>query len=288
MENNSLKIFLEINRYNYIFFVGKKNENENFKIIYQSEISSEGIENNKIYDLEKTYNKIKKEVYIIEKKLNYVFKEIILILDYFNPTFINLTGYKKLNGSQVSRENITYILNTLKSCVEEVEPKKKVMHIFNSKFYLDDKKIENLPLGLFGEFYSHELSFILTSTDDYNNLKNIFDKCRLKIKKILIKSFVNGVNISENHKNIDTFFYFEINDNHSKVFFFENNSLQFEQNFSFGTDIIIQDISKITSLNLKDVKKILEKIENIKDGMLGAELIDNDLHNNSLRKIKKN
>ena len=41
------------------------------------------------------------------------------------------------------------------------------MHIFNSKFYLDDKKIENLPLGLFGEFYSHELSFILTSTDDY-------------------------------------------------------------------------------------------------------------------------
>ena len=141
MENNSLKIFLEINRYNYIFFVGKKNENENFKIIYQSEISSEGIENNKIYDLEKTYNKIKKEVYIIEKKLNYVFKEIILILDYFNPTFINLTGYKKLNGSQVSRENITYILNTLKSCVEEVEPKKKVMHIFNSKFYLDDKKI---------------------------------------------------------------------------------------------------------------------------------------------------
>ena len=125
MENNSLKIFLEINRYNYIFFVGKKNENENFKIIYQSEISSEGIENNKIYDLEKTYNKIKKEVYIIEKKLNYVFKEIILILDYFNPTFINLSGYKKLNGSQVSRENITYILNTLKSCVEEVEPKKK-------------------------------------------------------------------------------------------------------------------------------------------------------------------
>ena len=182
---------------------------------------------------------------------------------------------------------MAYILNTLKSCVEEVEPKKKVMHIFNSKFYLDDKKIENLPLGLFGEFYSHELSFILTSTDDYNNLKNIFDKCRLKIKKILIKSFVNGVNISENHKNIDTFFYFEINDNHSKVFFFENNSLQFEQNFSFGTDIIIQDISKITSLNLKDVKKILEKIENIKDGMPGEELIDNDLYNNSLRKIKK-
>ena len=37
--------------------------------------------------------------------------------------------------------------------------KKKIFHIFNSKFFLDKKKIENLPIGLFGDFYSHELSF---------------------------------------------------------------------------------------------------------------------------------
>ena len=71
-----------------------------------------------------------------------------------------LTGFKKLNGSQILRENITYILNTLKSYVDNAEPKKTIIHIFNSSFNLDNKKIDNLPIGMFGDFYSHELSFI--------------------------------------------------------------------------------------------------------------------------------
>ena len=47
--------------------------------------------------------------------------------------------------------------------------------------------MENLPIGLFGDFYSHELSFWLMHTNDLNNLKNIFDKCNLKIKKYILK-----------------------------------------------------------------------------------------------------
>ena len=49
----------------------------------------------------------------------------MLIIDNFNPTFVNLSGYKKLNGSQITKENITYILNLLKSHVDDVETKKK-------------------------------------------------------------------------------------------------------------------------------------------------------------------
>ena len=120
---------------------------------------------------------------MIEEKFNFTFKEIILILENFDLSFINLTGFKKLNGSQILRENITYILNTLKSCLNETESKKNIIHIFNSKFLLDRKKIENLPIGLFGDFYSHELSFILMNSYDYKNIENVLQKCNLKIKK---------------------------------------------------------------------------------------------------------
>ena len=37
------------------------------------------------------------------------------------------------------------------------------------------KKFENLPIGLFGDFYSHELSFNLIKENDYENLKEIFE-----------------------------------------------------------------------------------------------------------------
>ena len=287
MKNSSFNLYLEINDLHYIFLVGKTDELDNFKIVYKLELPLQGIKNNKILDLEQVTDIIKKNIYIIEQKLNYTFKKIVLILENFELTFINFSGFKKLNGSQILRENITYILNTLKACIDKNEEKKNVLHIFNSKFYLDNKKVENLPIGLFGDFYSHELSFILIKKNDHKNLKSIFDQCNLKINKVLVKSFVKGVNISDSNENRDTFFQVTINKNNSKIFYFENNSLKLEQNFKFGTDIIIKDISKIISLKKDIVENILGKIK------LTSDISENDLieesffYNNSYRKIKK-
>jgi cell division protein FtsA len=287
MNNINHELYIEINDSNYIFFVGEMNEHNNFKIIHKSEVHIEKIEKNTTLNLKKNFNLIKENIYIIEQKLNFTFKELVLILDNLSTKYINLTGFKKLNGSQISRENITYILNTLKSCVDEIEFEKTILHIFNSRFYLDNKEIYNLPVGLFGDFYAHEMSFVLINTNDYKNLKNIFDKCNLKIKKIFTKSFIEGAYICEKKKNIKNFFQIKINQKNSKIFYYENNSLKFEQLFNFGTDIIIKDISKITSLNLNIIKNIIKKIK-LKDNIAENELIEeNLLINCKHKKIKK-
>ena len=287
MNKDSLILFLEINNLNYIFFVGKNDEENNFQIIFKQEVPLAGIEDDKISSLEKVFSTIKQNLYLIEQKLEHTFNEIVLILDNFNLTFLNLTGYKKLNNSQVLRENIIYILNTLKSCVVEIEKKKNILHIFNSKFYLDKKKIENLPIGLFGDFYSHELSFVLINKNDYSNLENVLDKCGLQIKKILVKSFISGALTSNNNKNLDTFFYLKINENNSKLFYYENNCIKSEQNFKFGADIVIKDISKITYLNFDTIKMILKQME-FKENIKEDELIDKFFFRKiDYRKIKK-
>jgi cell division protein FtsA len=287
MNKDSLILFLEINNLNYIFFVGKNDEENNFQIIFKQEVPLAGIEDDKISSLEKVFSTIKKNLYLIEQKLEHTFNEIVLILDNFNLTFLNLTGYKKLNNSQVLRENIIYILNTLKSCVVETEKKKNILHIFNSKFYLDKKKIVNLPVGLFGDFYSLELSFVLINKNDYSNLENVLDKCGLQIKKILVKSFISGALTSNNNKNLDTFFYLKINENNSKLFYYENNCIKSEQNFKFGADIVIKDISKITYLNFDTIKMILKQME-FKENIKEDELIDKFFFRKiDYRKIKK-
>jgi len=287
MKYSSLTLYLEINDTSFIFFAVEIDEKNNFKIVYKLESPVKGIENNRITNLEEVNDALKKNIYIIEQNLSHTFKEIVLVLENFDSTFINFSGYKKLNASQILRENISYILNTLKSCVNETEPQKTILHIFNSKFYLDNKKVENLPIGLFGDFYSHELSFILINSNDEKNLKTIFHKCNLKLKKILIKSFLKGANISDNFKNKETFFHIKINEENTKIFYFENNSLKFEQNFKFGTNIIINDISKITSLKTDTVKLILDKIE-LRNDVSGNELIKKELFvNDAFRKIKQ-
>ena len=193
MKLHSPKLFLEINDSEYTFSVGDEEQKNNFKVIYRDVVSIEGITKNcKVIDFEKALNTTKKNIIAIEQKFNFTFKEIILILDNSDCTFLNVTGFKKLNGSQILKENITYILNSLKSNIDLIESKKTILHIFNTKYLLDKKKIENLPIGLFGNFYSHELSFCLIDNNDFKNLNNVFNNCNLKIKKLFLKSFVEG------------------------------------------------------------------------------------------------
>ena len=287
MEIYSPKLFIEINNLEYTFVVGDKNENNQFKLVYNHTVPTQGMQNYRVTDFDLVFNIIKKNIYLIEQELNFTFKDITLIIDNFNCSFINLTGFKRLNGSQILKENIIYILNSLKSKIDEVESKKTILHIFNSKYYLDKKKIENLPIGLFGDFYSHELSFILINNNDFKNLINIFDRCNLKINKILLKSFVEGSYRSNNNSDLDTFFQIKINKKNSQVFYFENDALKFEQNFNFGSDLILNDISKITSLKKDKVKKILLN-SNLAQVAPGEEFIEKIyFENENYRKIKK-
>ena len=287
MKIYSPKLYIEINNSEYIFAVSDENEDKNFKIIYKSIDPLQGIQKNRITDFDLVVDTIKKNIYIIEKKLNFTFKETFLIINNFNCSFINLTGYKKLNGSQILKESITYILNSIKSTIIENEQKKIILHIFNSKYVLDNKKIENLPIGLFWDLYSHEISLSLINENDYKNLNNIFNKCNLRIKKIFLKSFIEGSYVSTKNENLDTFYQIKINTHDTQLFYFENDSLKFEQNFDFGSDLVVRDISKITSLKIEIVKKIINNFSLTYD-ILKDELIEKEMfENENYMKIKK-
>ena len=95
--------------------------------------------------------------------------------------------------------------------------------------------------------------------NDYKNLLNIFNKCNLRVKRIISKSFIEGVNLINNHENLQLF-KIEINKNFSRILFFENLSLKFTQNFQFGSDLILKDISKITGLDFDIVKNLLKTL----------------------------
>ena len=281
---NTLSLFIEINRFEYIFSVGSSDQNNLFNIEKKISTPIKGIEKNKIVDFEIVYKILSENIYLIEQKTNFTFKEVILILDDFEFSYINLTGHKRLNGSQLLKENITYILNTLKSNINEYEKNKKIIHIFNNKFNLDKKDINNIPIGLFGDFYTHELSFFLMHKSDYKNLSNIFEKCNLKIQKFLIKSFIEGVSI-EKKIEANTFFNIIVNKENIKILYFENSALKIIEEFKFGSDLIINDISKITSLKTEQIKKLLITTEL---NYAQNEIVEKEyFEETSFRKIKK-
>ena len=289
MQFDSPILIVEINYSNYIFVAAKYNENQSLQIVEKIITSSEGISNNKITNIDEAQECIKKNISILEDKLSYVFKDVIILIDNFDYTCLNFSGFKKLNGSQLIKENITYILNSLKSNVIENEKDKTILHIFNSKSILDGQETENLPIGLFGNFYNHELAFFLIKNNDLKNLKSLFNKNNLKIKKILIKKFVEGTQLIKQNSGSETFLLVNINENVSQINLFENSSFRFKENFNFGSKIILNDISKVCSLDHKTIENILlDNNFGSKKTVNDEELLDKKYFiNGNYRKIRK-
>tara|TARA_B100000123_G_C25709090_1_gene419012 strand:- start:119 stop:1315 length:1197 start_codon:yes stop_codon:yes gene_type:complete len=287
MQIESPFLIIEINKLNFIFIVGKKDDENNFHLIEEIKIPISGINENKITELNSIINLIKENIFFIENKIDFTFKETIIILNNFECSLLNFSGFKKLNGMQLTKENITYILNSLKSKVDEIEKEKKILHIFNSKYLLDKKNVENLPIGLFGDFYSQELSFFLINKNDHKNLLNIFNTCNLKIKRIIYKGFIEGVELIKNNANLESFFQIKIEENNSQIIFFENSAIKYVQDFNFGSNIIIKDISKVTAMKIDIIKNFLINFDIARD-LKGNEFLEKEyFKNDNFRKVKK-
>ena len=205
MKTNTFDLFVEINDKNFIFVVGSYDEIHNLKIIEKKIVENEIFNKKFKADLTKTQRLLKNTIQNLEDRLDCIFKEVVVILENFNFSCINISGFKKLNGSQVLRENISYILNSLKLAITETEKKEVIIHIFNSQSLLDKTSYENLPIGLYGNFFQHELSFFLMNNEEHKKIKTVFGKNNLKVKKILIKDYIEGVKLIDKKKNDGTF-----------------------------------------------------------------------------------
>ena len=288
MKINLPHLFVEINNLNYKFIVVQLDENHNLKIIEKFILPNNEIKMNKLQNFQEANKIIKFNIEKIEGKVDFIFKDIVLIIGNLEQTCVSLSAYKRLNGSQVLKENISYILNSLKHVLSQTEKEKTILHIFNSKSILDGNENKNLPIGLFGNFYIHELSFILVDLNELKNIRNMFSKINLNINKIILKDFCEGTQLINNNENIETFLKIEINKNQSETFLFENSSFKFSEKLTFGTEIIYRDIKKICLINENIIKNFLEKNSNETKDFDHDDLLEkNFFEKESFRKIRK-
>jgi len=152
-------------------------------------------------------------------------------------------------------------LNDIKKIISTNENKHSIVHLFNSSFSLDSDNLENLPIGLFGEFYNQNMTFFLVNKNILNNIKSVFEKCGLNIEKIILKSFAEGIYLLSDNKSEKNFTIFRLEKNRINVSLFKNKSYIFTEEFSFGFNLIIKDISKLCSLKIEEVENFMKEIE---------------------------
>ena len=89
MSDKSPKLFVEINKFELLYFVGQDDEKNEFKLIYSNKILIESFNEKKFDSLELILINLKDNIYKIEQKFNCIFKETILIIDFLKiPSLI--------------------------------------------------------------------------------------------------------------------------------------------------------------------------------------------------------
>ena len=260
MKLNEPYLIIGLNDNRIIFFVLSYDKNKDYKLIKNISIDSEGIQKGRIVDTDTVAKLIKKTINSIEDEINYFFSNTSLVINPNNANCINISGYKKLNGSQVSEEDITYILNDIKKIILSNEEKDDLIHLFNSSFSLDSDNLENLPIGLFGEFYNQNMTFFLVNHNILKNIKLTFNNCGINIDRIILKPFVEGINFLLKNQSNKNFTAITLENERINISLFKNKSYVLAQDFSFGMDLIVKDISKLCSLRKTEVDSFLKAI----------------------------
>ncbi len=122
MEIDQPYLFVEINDKNFNFLVVKYDENFDFKIVYSETVKSQGIYDGKVIDLLNISKVIKKSLNSIENKISFTFKSATIISDQNTYKCINVSGYKNLSGSQITDDDISFILNDIKKLFQKINP----------------------------------------------------------------------------------------------------------------------------------------------------------------------
>jgi cell division protein FtsA len=261
MQLNEPYLIIDLNDNKLIFFVVSFNEKKDFKLLRKIILATSGIQNGRIIDVEDVSQLLKKTINTIEDDINFFFSNVSVVINPNRINCLNVSGYKKLNGSKVSNEDIAYILNDIKKIILESENNYSLVHLFNSNFSLDSDNLENLPIGLFGDFYNQNMTFFLVNKNILKNIKSVFSNCGLSIEKIVLKSFAEGVNLLSHNKSDKNFTIFRLEKNRINISLFKNKSYIYTEEFNFGFNLIIKDISKLCSLKIEEVEKLMKDIE---------------------------
>ena len=261
MKLNEPYLIISLNDNQIIFFIISYNKNKDHKLIKSITVDSKGIQNGKIVDVEIVSRLIKKNINFIEDELDHYFSTASVIINPNNINCLNVSGYKKLNGSQVSKEDVTYILNDIKKSILSNEEQDSLVHLFNYSISLDSDNLENLPIGLFGEFYNQNMTFFLVNKNILKNIKLIFNNCGINIDRTILKPFVEGISFQLTNKTNTNFTTISLEYKNINISLFKNRSYAFTQDFDFGIDLIVKDISKLCSLKINEVDFFLKEID---------------------------
>jgi len=218
-------------------------------------------------------------IFNLEKKNGEYLDEISLMVDNPNILLISLSIFKKSDQQILNDNFLKYIIDDAKFEINKNYPNHEIIHSIIKNFYLDEKKFSEIPKNLSHNKFAVEFNFFVYPKLFLENLRKIFAKQNVTIKKFIFSSYSKSIfylnKISEQKKII----FVDIGFEKTCGFLFENRKMQQFKILPIGGNHITKDISKILKIEIFKANEIKLNFDNINN--------DKNLNQDQIELVKK-
>ena len=287
--------FIFISNSGLVCKIFRVSDDKKIVLIGESYSSSEGIQNSIVLNIDLASKSVRNCISEAEKKAKINLSEINILFEPANLLSTRVTKYKKLGGSKIYKEDISYLISEGKNQVLSNDVKRSILHTYNFNYVVDNVKFLSEPINIYADFFSHELSFLTLPKNIFKNITQVFNNCELKINRFLLNSFALGVENLTNEEINNGCLIINFENKNMNLIFFLMGSIIFYKTLPISIGHIIMDISKGCSLSLSEAQKIfqhygiIEKIDLKKEKSKKNHYINKSFFTESkYRKISEN
>ena len=237
------------------------------------------VKNNQSNNLSNEEELIEDLIFNLEKKNDEYLDEIFLLVDNSNILSISITIFKKSDEKILDDNFLKYIIDDVKLEINKNYPNHKIVHTIIKNFFLDQKKFSELPKNLNQNKFAVEFNFIMYPKFFIENLKKVFAKQNVTIKKFIFSSYSKSIFYQNKIPDQKKIIFVDIGFEKTCAFLFENKKMQQFKILPIGGNHITKDISKILKIETSKANEIKLNFNNINN--------DKNLNQDQIEFIKK-
>ena len=250
--------FILISNSGLVCKIFRVSDDKKIVLIGESYSSSEGIQNGIVVNIELASKSVRACISEAEKKSKINLSDIHILFEPTNLLSTRVTKYKKLGGSKIYKEDLSYLISEGKNQILSNDVKRNILHAYNFNYVVDNVKFLSEPINIYSDFFYHELSFLTLPKNIFKNITQVFNNCELRINRFILNSFALGVENLTNEEINNGCLMINFENKNTNLIFFLMGSIIFYKTLPISIGHIIMDISKGCSLSLSEAQKIFQ------------------------------
>jgi cell division protein FtsA len=271
--SNKIKIMvLSLDKENYISIHSKYS------------VHSSGIKKGNVVDADSLASSIRKCTSLIEKELNFEIENIYVGVNSIFFNFLTFGLTRDIGSYEIEeKRDLQNLINQASTIFYQNFNDNKVLHFFNSGFYLDKRNYVENPIGLKAKTLDVIFSILSLDKNIISNYDKVFKLSGLKVKKYFFSPYASSF-LSADQENLEKgFVNIDIGYDKTSISIYENSKFKFSKIISLGSYHINNDLMKALDID----RNLSEKIKCKYDDILSNNIDQNLLNEINEKKISR-